>query len=258
LNQEPQEIQTVKVVVLSPHRDDAAFSLSLALEAWIAQGHTVEVINCFTRSAYGPFSDAESLHPNDRASYVTAVRLREDVAWSRKLGPRLTLTDLNLKDAPIRLRCSPEELSTLPVNPTDKAIEKIRKTLERTRTDALVLPLAIGNHIDHRTAQHAALIAPVPCYAFYEDLPYAAQPGAAETIESTAHALNPELQPAFATAPGDVTAATLRKRKLALYYDSQIDDAATDEIARFCVRYEGRERLWANEAWRTSELAVNT
>jgi LmbE family N-acetylglucosaminyl deacetylase len=246
----------VKIAVLSPHRDDAAFSLSLAIESWLKQGHAVQVINCFTRSAFGPFSDAESLHPNDRASYVTAVRLREDETWSRKFGKRLTLLDLNLKDAPIRLRCSLEELFTLPVNPAEKAVDKIRRTLEQLAPDALVVPLAIGGHLDHRTAQHAALLAPITRLAFYEDLPDSAHPGIAETIEAAAHALNPGLQPAFASAPADVEAATERKRKYALCYDSQIDDAATVTIAQFSTRYEGRERLWANPLWRDSALAA--
>jgi LmbE family N-acetylglucosaminyl deacetylase len=247
----------VKIVVLSPHRDDAAFSLSLAIEAWIAQGHAVEVINCFTRSAFAPFSDADSLHPNDRLSYVTALRLREDEVWSRQYGKRLSLTDLRLKDAPIRLRCSHEELFTLPVDPADKAIEKIRKALERAPTDALVLPLTIGGHLDHRTAQQAALIAPATRLAFYEDLPYSAHPDNVETIETAAYALNRTLQPTFASGPKDVATATQRKYKLALCYDSQIDDAATNDIANFCARYQGRERLWANESWRASELTAN-
>jgi LmbE family N-acetylglucosaminyl deacetylase len=243
-------------VILSPHRGDAAFSLSLAIASWLTQGHTIEVINCFTRSAFAPFSDAESLHPNDRASYVTAVRLREDETWSRQYGKRLTLTSLNLKDAPIRLRCSHDELFTLPVNSTEKAVEKIRKALEQTRTDALLLPLALGSHIDHRTAQYAALLAPASLLAFYEDLPVAVQPGIVEVIEASAHALDSILEPTFASGPVDVTGATSRKRKFALCYDSQIDDATTDSIASFCARYQGRERLWANQPWLASELAI--
>jgi LmbE family N-acetylglucosaminyl deacetylase len=242
----------MKIVILSPHRDDAAFSLSLAIDAWLARGHAVQVVNCFTRSGFAPFSDVESLHPNDRTSYATAVRLREDEAWSRKFSKRLPLNDLNLKDAPIRLRCTPEELVTLPVNPAEKAVEKIRKTLEQISPDALLLPLAIGGDIDHRTAQYAGLVAPAALLAFYEDLPCAAT----EDLEAAALALNRDLKPVFATGPGDIATATERKRRLALCYDSQIDDATTRAIAQFSAQYEGRERLWANQLWRASELAV--
>jgi LmbE family N-acetylglucosaminyl deacetylase len=247
----------VKIVVLSPHRNDAAFSLGLAIEAWIAQGHAIEVINCFTRSGHAPFSDAESLHPNDRLSYATAVRLREDQAWSRPYGKRLRLTDLNLKDAPIRFRYTAEEIDTVPVNPADKAIDKIRKALEKAQPDALLIPFALGNDVDHRTVRHAALLDPVitPVFAFYEDLPYALRPGIGEGMEAAANSLNLDLHPAFAAPLGDEATAIQRKRKLALNYDSQIDDAVTEEIANFTTRYQGRERLWANAAWRASQLA---
>jgi hypothetical protein len=55
---------------------------------------------------------------------------------------------------------------------------------------------------------------------------------------------------------GDVEAAVQRKQRLALCYDSQLDDAATVEIAEFSRTHEGRERLWVNAAWRASVLGA--
>ena len=249
----------MKIVVLSPHRDDAAFSLSLAIAAWLKQGNRITVLNCFTRSDYAPYSDAASIHPNDRMSYVTALRLREDVSWQRHFGPHLLRTELNLKDAPLRLHCSADEVCSLPVNPHDKALFKIRAAIEQLAPDALVIPLALGAHVDHLTARDAAL----PLYsdtlpfAFYEDLPYAARPGAADLIESLAHTLAPGLHPVFAEAPTDPSLAQQRKRTLALSYDSQIDDDVTEQIAAFCLNYDGRERLWANPAWHRSSLSID-
>ncbi|WP_263382575.1 PIG-L deacetylase family protein [Granulicella arctica] len=246
----------MKIVVVSPHRDDAAFSLTLAIIAWIAEGHSVEVINCFTRSEYAPFSDSDSLHPNDRLSYVTALRAREDHSWQRQLGPRLRMHDVNLKDAPLRLRCALDEVCTLPVRPTDKAFAKLHTVFSGTKADAFVLPLALGNHVDHATARDAALaevgLMSQPC-AFYEDLPYAARPGAADLIETAADSCVAGLTPVFVADPCEVRDAVSRKRRAALCYDSQIDDAVTDDIAQFCIRYAGRERLWANAAWQASK-----
>ena len=68
----------MKIVVVSPHRSDAAFSLGLAVGSWLEQGHTVEVMNVFTRTEHAPYSDVDSLHPNDRMSFASAVRKRED------------------------------------------------------------------------------------------------------------------------------------------------------------------------------------
>jgi len=247
----------VKIVVVSPHRDDAAFSLSLAIGAWLERGHAVEVVNCFTRSEYAPFSDVSSVHANDRMTYVTALRLKEDESWRKQYGAaakRLSLKDLNVKDGPLRMHCGLEELASVAVNPVDKAMGKIQKALEGA--GAVVLPLALGGHVDHRTAREAALAvltAAMPC-AFYEDLPYALELDA-EAIAQAARNAGVELAPVFAQEAQEVEAAIKRKRRLALCYDSQIEDAAAERMAGCCAQHGGRERLWANAAWRDSELA---
>jgi LmbE family N-acetylglucosaminyl deacetylase len=251
----------VKIVVVSPHRDDAAFSLSLAIGAWLERGHAVEVVNCFTRSEHAPFSDVSSVHANDRMTYVTAVLAKEDESWRKQFGAgakRLSLKDLNVKDGPLRMHCALEELTSVAVNPVDKAMAKIQKAFEGA--DAVVLPLALGGHVDHRTAQEAAAMvagSAVPC-AFYEDLPYALELGAeaiAQAVQNLETTLGSELAAVFASEAKEVEATIKRKRRLALCYDSQIEDATAERMAKFCVQYDGRERLWANAAWRASELA---
>jgi len=253
----------VKILVLSPHRDDAAFSLSLAITNWLAARHTVTILNVFTRSLDAPFSDAEFVHDNDRLSYVSAMRLREDELFVQRLThdlPRsaksnLQLVDLNLKDAPIRLRCAPEEVSDLPVNPEDPAIEKIRKALTRQaefgNLEALAVPLALGRHVDHLTVREAALPATkgLPC-AFYEDLPYATTHPSVATdletfLEQAPTTLHSSLTPVLCKSEN---AAEL-KRRLVLGYASQIDEDVASLISDFATHYHGAERLWANQAW---------
>ncbi len=125
------------------------------------------------------------------------MRLREDEHYLRRmtetlrkgLKSNLHMIDLNLKDAPVRLRTPLEELSETPVNPTDPAIEKIRKTLvkqsEAGAMEALVLPAALGKHVDHLTVREAAMpLTSTIASAFYEDLPYATtHPSAATDLE---------------------------------------------------------------------------
>jgi LmbE family N-acetylglucosaminyl deacetylase len=249
----------LKIVVVSPHRDDAAFSLGLSIGSWIEAEHTVEVVNCFTRSDYAPFAEFEFIHSNDRLPRVTALRLREDQAWAKMYGRGLRLADLNLKDAPLRLRVAADEVLTRAVNAEDKAMAKLPKAVAALRPDAVVVPLAVGAHVDHRTVRSAMVEAGLPeglpC-AFYEDLPDAAWPGMAETIEAVAQELGRGLEPVFVTSKGAVAQAVARKRRLALCYDSQIADAVADEIAEFCVQYGGRERMWADAAWRAAGLMV--
>ncbi len=181
----------MRITVVSPHRGDAAFALGLAIEAWLARGHAVEVVSCFTRSEFAPYSDVGSVHANDRVSFVTAVRKREDEAW-RKLHPaqhgaaKLTLTDLNLKDAPLRLHCGANEVFGRAADASEKVVSKIRRALEMSRAGALVLPLGLSAHVDYVTARNVALSAQVAGFpvAFYEELPYAAGDGAEVAIEA--------------------------------------------------------------------------
>jgi hypothetical protein len=92
--------------------------------------------------------------------------------------------------------------------------------------------------------------------AFYEDLPYAARPGAARGIEALADSIANDLRASFVCGKTDVRAAEERKRCLALCYDSQIDHAVAEQIAGFCQRYGGRERLWVNRAWLDAEMGI--
>jgi LmbE family N-acetylglucosaminyl deacetylase len=252
----------VKIVVLSPHRDDAAFSVGLAVSWWLEKGDTVEVLNCFSRSEYALYSDVHSVHANDRMSFVTALRSREDECWRKLCGNKLTISDLRLKDAPIRFHCSLDEIGQLAIRPEEKAFLKIRSAIAERR-GLLVLPLGVGAHVDHLTAREAALAAvdDVRPIAFYEELPYAAR-GESVAAEDLAGELSLrlkcELLPVLigeelAGEEEDLEMAIARKRKLALCYDSQINDGEVTQIAEFCRRYGGRERLWANEAWRTNE-----
>jgi hypothetical protein len=267
----------VKILILSPHRDDAAFSLSLAITNWLAAGHTVTILNIFTRSLHAPFSDADFVHENDRLSYVSAMRQREDELFVQRLTEdlpraaktRLQLVDLNLKDAPIRLRCPLDELSDTPVNPEDPAIEKIRRALTRQTeagaptgpAAALVLPLALGHDVDHLTVLAAALpfTTGLPS-AFYEDLPYATtHPSVAADLEAlredVTQRLHEPLVPVLCQHPSSNPSPVDLKRRLALGYASQIDDETANLIATFATRYHGGERLWANEAWQSIATA---
>ena len=254
----------MKITVVSPHRGDAALALGLAIEAWLAEGHAVEVVICFTRSEFAPYSDAGSLHANDRMSFVTAVRKREDETWRKQYGSsKLTLTDLNLKDAPIRLHCSPEKVFDRPADVSEKVVTKIRRAMEMSNAGAVVLPLGLGGHVDSVSARDAALPtdANFPL-AFYEELPYAARTDGEGAFDAALSQLpanvQAELQPVFSEAArgtdSAIEAAVARMRRVAWCYDSQIDERVTAEIAEFRRRYEGRERLWANAAWRDSTL----
>jgi hypothetical protein len=134
------------------------------------------------------------------------------------------------------------------VNLEEKSAVKIRKAIERSGAELLVLPLALDGHVDRVTARDAGVAfwqATLPV-AFYEDLPQALA-FSDEALRESALAVRGDLEPAFVGATAEDAVA--RKRRVAWCYDSQIDEATTLQIAEFCDRYEGRERLWANAAW---------
>jgi nucleotide-binding universal stress UspA family protein len=236
---------------------------------WLTARHTVTLLNVFTRSRYAPYSDAAFVHENDELSYVSAMRLREDELFLRRikeslpkgLKNHLHMLDLNLKDASIRLRVPIDQLCNTPVNAVDPSLEKIRKALTRQSElgamEALVLPAGLGNDVDHLTVREAAMpfVASLPT-AFYEDLPYlASHPSASadlEVLKSAATERNDPLAEMVCRAGEPAADAIIRKRKLVLNYASQIDEEAGVVISNFAANYDGGERLWANQLWHSS------
>jgi hypothetical protein len=236
---------------------------------WLTARHTVTLLNVFTRSRYAPYSDAAFVHENDELSYVSAMRLREDELFLRRmkeslpkgLKNNLHMLDLNLKDAPIRLRVPLDQLCYTPVNPADPSIEKIRKALTRQSElgtmEAIVVPAGLGSDVDHLTVREASLpfTASLPT-AFYEDLPDLAirssAPSDLEVLSSTAIERNDPLTEVICRTDETAADAVVRKRKLVLNYASQIDEDAGVLISDFANQYEGGERLWANKLWHSS------
>ena len=251
--------KSLKIVVLSPHRDDAAFSLALSIGAWLRDGHAVTIVNVFTRSVYAPYSDVDSVHENDRLSYVSAMRKKEDEAFLRHISGA-TMVDLNIKDAPLRLHCSSDLVCDMPVNPNDGAFAKIAKALAKQtacNNIAMVLPLALGHHVDHRVARDASLelSTNMPC-AFYEDLPYATRDGVAIDLQRFRKDVDARYHEHLAPVVCYHSASVAWKRKVVLGYTSQIREDLADLISNFAHRYHGNERIWANEAF-SAQLATN-
>jgi LmbE family N-acetylglucosaminyl deacetylase len=222
----------------------------------------VTLLNVFTRSRHAPYSDAAFVHENDELSYVSAMRLREDEHFVRRitqslpkgLKNNLHMADLNLKDAPIRLRIPVEDLSDTQVNPADSSIEKVRKAIvkqsEYGAMEALVIPAALGNHIDHLTVREAAMsFTGGVASAFYEDLPYAAtHPSVATDLQSLRESAAQRNDP-LVPVVYKIESAIEKKLRLLLGYASQIDSDAGTLISNFAARYDGGERLWANQQW---------
>ena len=246
----------MNIAVISPHRDDVAFSLSLSIRAWLERGHVVHVVCCFTRSSYAPFWKGAAPADKERLPIITATRAAEDELWIRNFSKGITLIDLHQDDAPLRLGCTEDEVCAIEPSPFDPAIQAIAEYVDSHQFDAVVLPLALGAHVDHLTARDALIELnnkSIPL-AFYEDLPYAARPGAAQKIESLVQQLPLSLSPGFIESSSSPAQAVAFKTSCIAAYVTQIAPGTAHQIAAFCKRYSGRERLWATAIWQESKL----
>lgn len=238
-----------EITILSPHRDDAVFSLFLCLSCWARLRIRLRVINFFTVSAYGPHAQAAG------AEHVSSERRREDRKALARIAPFIQVVDTNMLDAPIRLKisertvCDPKTRSLL----TDDQIESVAHEIRLLSQNSLLLaPLALGDHVDHLAVRAAAMRSVAPQrLAFYEDLPYATwtPTNAREArVSDTEHKLKNRLRPVVVRS----SHAVWRKRQATARYHSQITREEAAAIASWAAEYGGGERLWTpanGRAW---------
>lgn len=170
-------------IFLSPHLDDAVISCG-GLICALGSECDVEVWTLFASAPWaGPYSEvARWLHSVSGGS--TGIRLawrrrREDRAATRKVGAGLR--HWKWKDAAYRTGSNGGFLYKDVLSPTwnpldEKLIQEISARLrsELRDTDILVVPLGVGNHVDHLIVRRAAETALHSRIIYYPDLPYAA------------------------------------------------------------------------------------
>ena len=222
---------TPQIQIISPHQDDAAFSLGSVLAELSRCGISVMIVNCLTVSGYAPFSALKT----PRA--VSRLRHCEDVEFAGRLGANTSIIDLGCLDAPLRLGTACEHVCGL-----RPAFDPARRNLSRKLRDVLgaapaILPLGLGGHVDHVLARDEALLAGGSPLAFYEELPYAYR--SADVDREARDILSNCGMQAFPHLCGATGAAF--KRKLIGAYRSQASSAGLDQITSY---RGGTERLW--------------
>lgn len=243
-----------KITVLSPHRDDAGFSLGLALGLWGAASVRLQVLNFFTQSAYAPHSPAKT------AEEISAVREEEDRQALAFIHNGIVETSLRLLDAPLRLHLPFSQITqeSSAQRITRQELSALSQCIQQYCAGSLVLaPLGLGNHVDH-TAVHRAAVNTLPpqTLAFYEDLPYATWTPPADLrtrIEAVEHTTGTHLEPFILQAQDTVE----RKRQIADFYRSQITAEEADNIAHYAENYDNGERIWApvnSQSWKVIRL----
>jgi LmbE family N-acetylglucosaminyl deacetylase len=129
----------LQVLAVSPHLDDAAFSVGATLATLIAHGHRVTLVTAFS-AAGDPGADD-----------IMAVRRIEDMQAAARLGVQ-RLVHLPFPEAQERGYAD----VTGPLHADDDVAPDVRAALDVLGGfDLILAPLALGEHVDHRQLRRA-------------------------------------------------------------------------------------------------------
>jgi LmbE family N-acetylglucosaminyl deacetylase len=249
----------VKRVYLAPHLDDAVLSCGGAIHRQVACGDDVLVITFFAGDApegveLSPFALEQHGYWGNPHRPM-ALRRAEDIAALILLGA--SAQHLDYVDAVYRSTPAGQwlytDLETLfgephpadPVTPNTLAAG-LADLVPYEQRLTLYAPLAAGHHVDHQVVHQAAcrLLGRDYRLAFYEDYPYAQQPGSVEAALAKAGAGSWHME----TLP--LNSADLASKVSALgYYRTQMS-----------VLFGGAEampsRIWAFAASQSPEAGL--
>ena len=236
-------------IYLSPHLDDAVFSCGGRIHREVVEGLSILIATVATAPAPAQLSRYAARFHRRGGLGTDAVTRRcdEDLEAARRLGAEAL--HLELPDAMYRVdtvsgRTLYPRVTALLGRP--RAGDPLRPLLRRgldelPESDLLVLPFAIGGHVDHRLTRG---VAETVCagreVAYWEDFPYLARP------------LRPGPRPGPGWRPEltelDDEALEARCRAMATY-GSQVqtifgDEARMRRRVERTVRKLGGERYW--------------
>lgn len=148
-----------KVLLISPHLDDAVFSAGGLAAILATQGHEVHILTCFTQSVDNPKGFALDCQLDKglpaEVDYMQ-LRRQEDQEACRLLGAVPHWGDL--PEAPHRGYENATELFQKLKN-KDKIAENLLKMIqhqvEKIQPQLVFSPLGIGNHVDHQQVYRA-------------------------------------------------------------------------------------------------------
>ncbi|HLH01423.1 MAG TPA: PIG-L family deacetylase [Bryobacteraceae bacterium] len=229
------QIGVMRVLVLSPHRDDAVFSLFFTLSELSRRGAQISVRNFFTDSNYAPHAGTHD------AAAVSQIRKREDRAALRRIHSGVRVLDSGLLDAPLRLGIPARQVCYTEVRECDIAL--LRSFIRPQAADLVFAPLGLGGHVDHRTVRQAALLElSRKRLAFYEDLPYTMW--SQDQLPSLLGEIERQLDTILKPAEVQPDQSFFEKRSACARYRSQIRMDEANAMAAWSRRHGTAERIW--------------
>ena len=235
-----------EAIILSPHLDDAALSIGSYMLELGRSGLGCDVIDVFSTVSWWRFE----LKPE----WLPMVQRTRDAEeqWIANLT-RSKIEKWGLSEAPLRGYPLKEIFTTDRKEEASQTHAIIRrKVANRARenpSQTWILPLAIGNHIDHRIARDAAIeglreaaILPEQIL-FMEDLPYAAQTPGVKDYSDFLDGILPGCRLKVAQR----WQVTKEKHRLLQIYGSQLTLSQIKMVHDYASRLNRRmpmERIW--------------
>lgn len=150
--------EMVTTLVVSPHLDDAVLSIAGSIAAWAAAGERVVIATLYTHGtssvpALAAFADFEARREEDRAA---CELLGAEPRW------------LGLVETAFRTPAAPVFHGS---GRDDHAARALADLADQLAAARVLVPLGVGNHVDHAAAAFAAVAAGLADrLAFYEDV----------------------------------------------------------------------------------------
>ena len=249
-----------RVVILSPHLDDAALSCGGLLHA--LQGVSTLVVTLCSGNPPPVSAEGGRKLPARRGHVSPRIRRAEDIAAMRAIDA--AFVHLSFPDAIYRrsqrtgklIYLSARERWITPHADDNGYIEELYQLLSRICLDLgpilLISPLGIGDHVDHQiTARVALRLAGAGArLIFYEDFPYVANPDSGRGDGDHPRAALARLQLSAAEqyyVPVDVEG----KMRLLRHYTSQVPVLfGTDEGMRNAIMRAQHQGIACEKYWR--------
>ena len=236
---------SLKITILSPHFDDAAYGLTLTISKLLNRKIPVKLINCFTITQW----TAVPVQAKEIEA-ISLLRAREDEAYNALFGSALDIVNLNMLDAPLRhnyiFRYKPLEADELGL------ADELKQQLLTVAEGMLFCPLSIGDHIDHIICLEAVInLYNKIDVVFYEDLPYSARINENEIIKHV-QVLEKRLNIRLTPYLSSINDCYIDKELAVRVYQSQMNDEICSEILAHMNQIQG-ERLWG-EDWILAKL----
>lgn len=176
-------MQNRKIVILSPHLDDAALSCADHILNWQKNGYQVTILTLFTSFATRYISNFAKEYLNasgfTNLDSFAASRLTEDTCAMKYLN--VSWKHLGFTDAAFRLYKHGliydrgKRVFSGTISDNDQILFKqvTQKIQSYLKQSLVFLPLGIGQHVDHiLTKKVGESIAASPKIGYYTDYPY--------------------------------------------------------------------------------------